>query len=282
MDHPRSRGVYQLVDQPPVPAAGSSPLARGLPVGANPTAAATGIIPARAGFTERVRRQHRPVRDHPRSRGVYDRIEMSEEMAGGSSPLARGLHRDLNPGAPLTRIIPARAGFTGRRVGGAFEHGDHPRSRGVYLRPLSRRSRRPGSSPLARGLLIDCGGQWALAGIIPARAGFTSAATTSRGRAPDHPRSRGVYVDRLTAFPSVPGSSPLARGLPQIGSRCTNNGWIIPARAGFTTYPTLAGVTLVGSSPLARGLPGAAVPAGRLGGIIPARAGFTSSVRPPP
>ena len=29
----------------------------------------------------------------------------------------------------------------------------------------------------------------------------------------DHPRSRGVYYDRLGSNPSRPGSSPLARGL---------------------------------------------------------------------
>ena len=50
-DHPRSRGVYLLRTGVPARQRGSSPLARGLRVGAAHPAHATGIIPARAGFT---------------------------------------------------------------------------------------------------------------------------------------------------------------------------------------------------------------------------------------
>ena len=50
--------------------------------------------------------------DHPRSRGVYKIKSLTDENAGGSSPLARGLlgvHDILDL---IRRIIPARAGFT--------------------------------------------------------------------------------------------------------------------------------------------------------------------------
>ena len=50
-DHPRSRGVYGPVGTDLDPPAGSSPLARGLPPTGTVRAIATGIIPARAGFT---------------------------------------------------------------------------------------------------------------------------------------------------------------------------------------------------------------------------------------
>ena len=50
---------------------GSSPLARGLLGGRSPSPATPGIIPARAGFTERVRDRVADRADHPRSRGVY-------------------------------------------------------------------------------------------------------------------------------------------------------------------------------------------------------------------
>ena len=51
-----------------------------------------------------------------------------------------------------------------------------------------------GSSPLARGLLLT-GGPWEeIAGIIPARAGFTMRPLTCVMNAQDHPRSRGVYT----------------------------------------------------------------------------------------
>ena len=50
-DHPRSRGVYRA-DAPAIaPGLGSSPLARGLPSTMGGTRPCTGIIPARAGFT---------------------------------------------------------------------------------------------------------------------------------------------------------------------------------------------------------------------------------------
>ena len=50
-DHPRSRGVYGLARLGIGIGAGSSPLARGLPVAALAHAIGSGIIPARAGFT---------------------------------------------------------------------------------------------------------------------------------------------------------------------------------------------------------------------------------------
>ena len=50
-DHPRSRGVYETVDQV--------------------TDDGEGIIPARAGFTRTYLKDFPWVADHPRSRGVY-------------------------------------------------------------------------------------------------------------------------------------------------------------------------------------------------------------------
>ena len=50
-DHPRSRGVYLMGMGVRVMADGSSPLARGLRAAALSNDPATGIIPARAGFT---------------------------------------------------------------------------------------------------------------------------------------------------------------------------------------------------------------------------------------
>ena len=70
-DHPRSRGVYSLFARMVAGVVGSSPLARGLPPAITDLAHAEGIIPARAGFTRRLRGEARSIRDHPRSRGVY-------------------------------------------------------------------------------------------------------------------------------------------------------------------------------------------------------------------
>ena len=76
-DHPRSRGVYYDksagIDAPP----GSSPLARGLPVGFWYLPVMNGIIPARAGFTCFQGFMTAPPADHPRSRGVYHVLSQS-------------------------------------------------------------------------------------------------------------------------------------------------------------------------------------------------------------
>ena len=151
---------------------------------------------------------------------------------------------------------------------------DHPRSRGVYPSSTGPSSRRPGSSPLARGLR----GRWyrrlGAHGIIPARAGFTGPHRPGGGAPADHPRSRGVYRVKAARSRGGVGSSPLARGLPR--GPPTPSPWarIIPARAGFTLpspteylylwdHPRSRGVYVSrgstqwasgGSSPLARGL----------------------------
>ena len=91
-----------------------------------------------------------------------------------------------------------------------------------------------GSSPLARGLLLAGLAVFAAGGIIPARAGFTGATSTTASASPDHPRSRGVYAVDALADRIEPGSSPLARGLHVVAVSDRVATGIIPARAGFT------------------------------------------------
>ena len=196
-------------------------------------------------------------------------------VCSGSSPLARGLLVGVRAHVPGDRIIPARAGFTGRASRGAPSSSDHPRSRGVYDARLTRGACGAGSSPLARGLRFAFRFRVCVLGIIPARAGFTSIARV--------------------AFRVSRGSSPLARGLLAGRWRASRTRGIIPARAGFTSccgptptlswdHPRSRGVyddvkppppIAKGSSPLARGLLILAR-GSRVGArIIPARAGFT-------
>ena len=167
--------------------------------------------------------------------------------------------------------------MAGRRI--SMSSRDHPRSRGVYLVVMRRMGTRRGSSPLARGLRKPFPSKSRNTRIIPARAGFTLSSAISQMTLRDHPRSRGVYVERVMGVSLEAG--------------------IIPARAGFTTcapwsdwsppdHPRSRGVYAFvershmwewGSSPLARGLREDRVPGGYQFGIIPARAGFTR--RPP-
>ena len=217
----------------------------------------------------------------------------------GSSPLARGLHGSVSRRPWPGRIIPARAGFTRPRSRGAVRCEDHPRSRGVYAMTSSIALTASGSSPLARGLLLNNGQALHFQGIIPARAGFTFVDNLHWTERRDHPRSRGVYAAALPGKWIDGGSSPLARGLLPVGARQRDDVRIIPARAGFTSppfrarcsrrdHPRSRGVyrftvsaprTGAGSSPLARGLRGLRARQVRGGRIIPARAGFTRNGR---
>ena len=172
VDHPRSRGVYDTGLTGTVRRAGLSPLARGLPVGPFPLAVQTGIIPARAGFTQANGEGILGWRDHPRSRGVYVCITCARVRVW---------------------IIPARAGFTIPASPVPSVGPDHPRSRGVYRCAVQRTKRFSGSSPLARGLPSMICGASTLRGIIPARAGFTRPQGEALTPVADHPRSRGVY-----------------------------------------------------------------------------------------
>ena len=152
-DHPRSRGVYRSVWSILTEGDGSSPLARGLREEVRDALGDVRIIPARAGFT---------TGPPP-----------GDASSSGSSPLARGL-----PAARLRRlfcvgIIPARAGFTCGCGTASYSPRDHPRSRGVYPGPGAVEAPGTGSSPLARGLRRQEEHLPVIAGIIPARAGFT-------------------------------------------------------------------------------------------------------------
>ena len=214
-------------------AAGSSPLARGL------------RNPPPEDFSEE--------KDHPRSRGVYQTVDIDGDTNRGSSPLARGLRGCGGCPSGRGRIIPARAGFTRLLAPQGAPWQDHPRSRGVYGRSGTPDGHQAGSSPLARGLLSG------------ARVGFNKNG--------DHPRSRGVYDLGADEAGFAFGSSPLARGLRRRRRRLARPIRIIPARAGFT--PPGRFFRRKGSSPLARGLRAQAVAVADLRGIIPARAGFT-------
>ena len=280
------------------PGQGSSPLARGLHCKGSGHLRSLRIIPARAGFTLLIVVMHRWGKDHPRSRGVYGVRHRPKLTDRGSSPLARGLPPRSRFRGRGRGIIPARAGFTQSGDVGIIHAVDHPRSRGVYHGHRLENPRRQGSSPLARGLRRG-DYQAAIAGrIIPARAGFTRHGNRRRWRGPDHPRSRGVYVNYEAGNALTQGSSPLARGLPMNVNSGEEKHGIIPARAGFTCpawfhgatrkdHPRSRGVYLpmtvaqmakAGSSPLARGLLSANHMRGPASRIIPARAGFTRAI----
>ena len=72
--------------------------------------------------------------------------------------------------------------------------GAHPRSRGEHTRIVTLHALATGSSPLARGTLVDVVIRCAQAGLIPARAGNTWCWYTEAPVTGAHPRSRGEHI----------------------------------------------------------------------------------------
>ena len=75
----------------------------------------SGLIPARAGNTKPGRLRRASCRAHPRSRGEHITCAEYEDLAMGSSPLARGTLYVSKAVPPKTGLIPARAGNTSIR-----------------------------------------------------------------------------------------------------------------------------------------------------------------------
>ena len=294
-DHPRSRGEYSSPPGPAESHSGSSPLSRGILVAAAIAVAIARIIPALAGNTPHPSCNRRRHRDHPRSRGEYDLVDLHETGIGGSSPLSRGIRPEITECIRDGRIIPALAGNTERDLGGRAEGTDHPRSRGEYLSPSSPTSWWGGSSPLSRGILTATNQCVIGDRIIPALAGNTSTRMVIAFTRQDHPRSRGEYVwGTLLGLVSL-GSSPLSRGIPCACRLSRQTDRIIPALAGNTTHDAVfrargrdhprsrgeylrasaAAVMRLGSSPLSRGIHGSQLAPVVWRRIIPALAGNT-------
>ena len=175
------RGVYSRLNTHFSEAAGSSPLARGLHLRPSQLHRRAGIIPACAGFTPGSRRPRRCPQDHPRLRGVYVYATRTEGEVRG--------------------IIPACAGFTSTALRGSASGPDHPRLRGVYRAAEMVARYAAGSSPLARGLPGAAENQRRAPRIIPACAGFTWWGPGFLGSLTDHPRLRGVYLERHPIMP---------------------------------------------------------------------------------
>ena len=213
---------------------GSSPLARGGRHARLDELLRGGLIPARAGRTLQGRGSPRCNWAHPRSRGADPWSNVGDKRGVGSSPLARG---GLMLGVLMTHapgLIPARAGRTSSSIASSMSARAHPRSRGADPLHSAADETQPGSSPLARGGPPSSISDMLEDGLIPARAGRTSAASTREACGRAHPRSRGADSHGIALSAFRAGSSPLARGGPRPTPRRRRTGGLIPARAGRT------------------------------------------------
>ena len=294
--HPRSRGEHATTRSDERAPSGSSPLARGTQPPQIRVAFGPRFIPARAGNTVPPRPGIRTPSVHPRSRGEHVLVGIVLDLAGGSSPLARGT-RSARPEHRFPgRFIPARAGNTAGPTWFPNHSPVHPRSRGEHLQFSASGGDVAGSSPLARGTPRVGPGLFVDHRFIPARAGNTRDRARRRHGWSVHPRSRGEHPARSMRRSTVSGSSPLARGTPRQDGPRGNCPRFIPARAGNTAGPrprpasppvhprsrgehAAAAARLYrnhGSSPLARGTPCPRSQPARSRRFIPARAGNTA------
>ena len=198
--HPRSRGENRRGISVSKRGTGSSPLTRGKRYRVLCGCGRCRLIPAHAGKTHALRRQHEAGPAHPRSRGENAVVRPLTSLSVGSSPLTRGKPGQLGVGADATGLIPAHAGKTLAGLAISRRVGAHPRSRGenAVNDPHSRTAY--GSSPLTRGKL---GCEDRLPGtsrLIPAHAGKTSPRSGTASLPSAHPRSRGE--NRSTGFSS--------------------------------------------------------------------------------
>ena len=90
---------------------------------------------------------------HPRSRGENLHLVTVDEAWAGSSPLARGKLRIYVTAEQSERLIPARAGKTGREGIDSAGPQAHPRVSGENRRNVMNATPTMGSSPRERGKL---------------------------------------------------------------------------------------------------------------------------------
>ena len=151
---------------------------------------------------------------HPRSRGENARSVRHTIPPHGSSPLTRGKRASRSRAVPPHRLIPAHAGKTGTTTTKPITSGAHPRSRGENVSGAHVGPVLHGSSPLTRGKLSRRSAARPLCRLIPAHAGKTKPAPSTRAPVKAHPRSRGENDHRVRFREHDHGSSPLTRGKP--------------------------------------------------------------------
>ncbi len=274
---------------------GSSPLARGTRAALPDPPLDTRFIPTGAGNTPAPPPCAPASSVHPRWRGEHPFDGGVQVAHDGSSPLARGTRSAGLCGDAHGRFIPAGAGNTVRYVEWDELPPVHPRWRGEHSTAARVSALRRGSSPLARGTLPGFGAFLAVPRFIPAGAGNTSRELCDMTILPVHPRWRGEHRPIQSRSRLTHGSSPLARGTPNLERQAVLFVRFIPAGAGNTSgihwvlismpvHPRWRGEHVgdplgvdldAGSSPLARGtlsFPNAAESAAR---FIPAGAGNT-------
>ena len=235
---------------------------------------------------------------HPRSRRENIKQIARDVEKTGSSPLTRGKLGACRAEIERVRLIPTRAGKTGRTRTRAKRSTAHPHSRGenfdrsVSHWPLS------GSSPLAWGKQNPRLQTATHVRLIPAHARKTRRRPPGGFRARAHPRSRGENTSAARSKLGQPGSSPLMRGKRRYNPATTAVVGLIPAHTGKTrnhstahrrpeAHPRSRGENFDGQAPGADGQGSSPLTWGKCDvllralsgpGLIPAHTGKTRSL----
>ena len=276
---------------------GSSPRGRGKPGDVNQRSASIGLIPARAGKTDTTIPVPSASTAHPRAGGENPRSTSPCRRGGGSSPRGRGKRVAVFYGLLLGGLIPARAGKTEQKARGCPSWTAHPRAGGENTRAPLVEVLAVGSSPRGRGKPPLGYADARCFGLIPARAGKTWDGIVTVFKTAAHPRAGGENPIFEATVSTIDGSSPRGRGKQRPHQHGTDEGRLIPARAGKTqsrpslgfsseAHPRAGGENLKmpprplpgpGSSPRGRGKPVRRAFGDLCPRLIPARAGKTCS-----
>ena len=155
------------------------------------------LIPAWAGKTGSITSNASDPKAHPRMGGENGGCTRAGVTTSGSSPRGRG-----KPGPAVrvflaVRLIPARAGKTRASRAWMTTGGAHPRAGGENATRGLPVAFNVGSSPRGRGKPETRSESTNRGGLIPARAGKTTATKPTRCRSTAHPRAGGENVRRL-------------------------------------------------------------------------------------
>ena len=171
--HPRRRGEHNGFHVALSILSGSSPQARGTRAAQSPAPDLSRFIPAGAGNTPVSVALMMAVPVHPRRRGEHIVMTEGRIVSRGSSPQARGTpgrnrHRKI-----YNRFIPAGAGNTSLYIAPSITAAVHPRRRGEHNLVFVVDVAHDGSSPQARGTLLQGANLDGARRFIPAGAGNT-------------------------------------------------------------------------------------------------------------
>ena len=190
------------------------------------------FIPACAGNAGRHFPDDQAETVHPRMRGERCNGVSNIDHPRGSSPHARGTPYRLPSRVSLPRFIPACAGNARSASRPEPSSTVHPRMRGERVASMFDLGKLGGSSPHARGTLLEDNDAQPARRFIPACAGNADAALLDQDRRSVHPRMRGERCVGVRSAARARGSSPHARGTRARFRKTAADIRFIPACAG--------------------------------------------------